>query len=433
MKTKEKRERRFKLITDARALLDTAEAANRDLNAEERTQYDAFLAETETLRVQIEREERQAELERGTLEQRGRERGQGPANDGRGAPVIDQAAIDALPEEFREHFRRSARITPEYRRAFRNYLRSGVIAPMLEQGEANQEYRDLDASVGTSGGFLRAPLQMVQTLIKKVDDLVFIRALATKFQVPQAASLGAVSLTSDPDEGDWTSELATGSPDAGMAFGRRELHPQPLAKRLKISNLLLRSAVLDVEGLVLQRLAYKRAITQEKGFLTGGGVKEPLGVFTASPDGISTGRDVTCGTATTITFDGLNDAKYNQKAQYWDKMIWLFHRTALSQISKIKDGEGQYMWQPSRLVGQPDTLLGTGFRMSEYAPNTFTTGKYVGMIGDFSWYWIADSLDLQIQRLIELYAEANQTGFITRQETDGMPVLEEAFTRLKLA
>jgi HK97 family phage major capsid protein len=437
MKTKEKRERRFKLIADARALLDTAEAANRDLTTEERTQYDAMLAESETLRSQVEREERQVELERDMLEARGRERGAPPesrgGNGGGNGGTPDEATVNALPEELREHFRRSARVTPEYRRAFRSYLRNGAISPVLEHGEHNPEYRDLDASVATGAGFLRAPIQMVQTLIKKVDDLVFIRGLATKYQVPQAASLGVPTLTADPDEGDWTAELATGSADSGMAFGRRELHPFPLAKRIKLSNLLLRSAVIDVEGLVLDRLAYKRAITQEKAFLTGDGVKQPLGLFTASTDGISTGRDVVAGSTTAITFDGLNDAKYNMKAQYWAKLLWLFHRTALGQISKIKDGEGQYMWQPSRQAGQPDMLLATPFKMSEYVPNTFTTGKYVGMIGDFSWYWIADSLDLQIQRLVELYAETNQTGFITRQETDGMPVLEEAFTRLKLA
>ena len=71
--------------------------------------------------------------------------------------------------------------------------------------------------------------------------------------------------------------------------------------------------------------------------------------------------------------------------------------------------------------------------MSEYAPNTFTTGLYAGIIGDFSFYWIADALDMQLQRLVELYAAANQTGFLMRSETDGMPVLEEAFARLKTA
>ena len=71
--------------------------------------------------------------------------------------------------------------------------------------------------------------------------------------------------------------------------------------------------------------------------------------------------------------------------------------------------------------------------MSEFAPNTLTTGLYVGLLGDFSNYWIADAMDMQVQVLKELYAETNQTGYIGRLETDGMPVLAEAFARVTLA
>jgi HK97 family phage major capsid protein len=53
------------------------------------------------------------------------------------------------------------------------------------------------------------------------------------------------------------------------------------------------------------------------------------------------------------------------------------------------------------------------------------------MYADFSYYWIVDALDMEVQRLVELYAETNQVGFIGRLETDAMPVLEEAFVRLK--
>jgi len=105
----------------------------------------------------------------------------------------------------------------------------------------------------------------------------------------------------------------------------------------------------------------------------------------------------------------------------------------MKNITKLKDGEGQYIWRESVRVGEPDRLLGQPVMMSEYAPNTFTTGLYVGLLGDFSFYWIADSLSMQIQRLVELYAGNNQIGFIGRQETDGMPVLEEAFARVTLA
>lgn len=139
------------------------------------------------------------------------------------------------------------------------------------------------------------------------------------------------------------------------------------------------------------------------------------------------------GNATTsIKVDGLLSAKYALKQQYHPRAQWVMHRDAVAQIAKLKDGEGRYLWQESVAVGQPDRLLGFPVNMSEYAPNTFTTGLYVGVLGDFSKYYIADSLALSIQRLTELYAETNQDGFIGRLECDGMPVLAEAFVRVKL-
>ena len=71
--------------------------------------------------------------------------------------------------------------------------------------------------------------------------------------------------------------------------------------------------------------------------------------------------------------------------------------------------------------------------LSEYAPNTFTTGLYVGLIVAMDHYHIADAEGVIIQRLGELYSLADQTGFIARLETDGTPVLEEAFARVKLS
>lgn len=276
------------------------------------------------------------------------------------------------------------------------------------------------------------PLQMVDAIIKAVDDAVYMRQWATVYAVPNADSLGAVVLENDPADADWTTELATGNEDSTMSFGKRELHPHPVAKRLKLSRKLIMK-VPNVEDLAVQRLGYKFGITQEKGFLTGNGAGKPLGIFTASADGIPTSRDVSTDNSTTApTTDGLINAKYSLKQQYWANARWMGHRDFYKVVAKLKDGDGQYLWRESVRVGEPDRLLGFPTAMSEYAPNTFTTGLYVAVVGDFSNYWIADSMSMFIQRLVELYAETNQIGLIGRMDSDGQPVLAEAFTRVKL-
>lgn len=401
-KIKELREKRGKLIAEARAILDKAEAENRAVSTEENVQWEAMISQAEGVRADITREERQAELDR-------------------------EAAEISLRNEQRGQEQRGERSDDNPNAtSFRKFLRGGMASL------SGDELRALQAGADVEGGFLVTPEQMVSQLIKNVDDAVFIRQKATKFQIPTAASLGVPTLDTDPDDAGWTVELGTGSEDTAMRFGKRSLHPQPLAKRIKISRTLIRM-VPNVESLVLGRLAYKFGITEEKHFLTGTGAKQPLGLFTASNDGITTARDVSTGnTATAITFDGLIEAKYTLKGQYWPRAEWLFHRDAIKMLAKIKDGDGQYIWRESVRAGEPDRLLNLPFTMSEYVPNTFTTQLYVGLLGDLSHYWIADAMNMQMQALFELYAETNQVGYIGRLETDGMPTLAEAFVRVKL-
>ena len=403
---------RRKLVEQSKGLIDAAEKESRGLNSEEQDKFDKIFADIERLHKDIENGEKQLQIERS---------------------IADEVAKD---EEIQDKIKGGKGTDKEKRAAIlqdaaRSYIMTGEIPK-----ECYTEWRALQSGSDTKGGYLVLPEQFVNQLIKFVDDILVVRQLATVFKVPKADSLGAPSLDTDPDDANWTTELQTGSEDSNMAFGKRELHPHPFAKRIKISEQLIQQSVMNVESIVVQRLGYKFNLTEEKGYLTGNGSQQPLGLFTADAQGISTGRDVsTDNTTTSITFDGLMNAKYNLKSQYQTAAStrWLFHRDAVKQIAKLKDGEGQYIWQPSVTVGSPDVILGVGVVQSENAPSTFTTGLYVGLIWDMSFYWIADALDMKIKRLVELYAETDQVGLIGRKASDGMPVLEEAFTRVTLA
>jgi HK97 family phage major capsid protein len=284
--------------------------------------------------------------------------------------------------------------------------------------------------INDKGGYLVAPQDYVNSLLQKVDDALFLRGLATVFQLTGAHSLGYPSLDTDVADADWSGEI-TPAAQGTLAFGKRELVPHPLSKLVKVSRTLIRNAAKSVESIVSERLAYKLALPQEKGFLTGNGAGQPLGLFTASANGISTGRDVsTDNTGTAVTVDGLKNAKGALKRPY--RKAWIYHRDLHTMISKLKDGENRYLLQDSIVANEPDALLGLPVYESEFAPNTFTSGLYVAVLGDFSFYHIAESVRMEMQRLDELYAVTNEVGYIVRGAVDGMPALEEAFVRVKL-
>jgi len=455
----ELKQERARLVEQNRTVLDEFHESRSEgetwSSSEKREEYEKRFARVKAITEEVETLEAQLEQERRT--ELG---GEDPAGPRSGHAAPDGGAgesRDSLPELFRgrreedlsaserralemyrdygPHFRDRTLDGADlgaYGRAFRSYLAHG------REGLSAEDARALSAGTDAEGGFT-VPPNFVAQLIKAVDDMVFVRRFATVFPLTTGDSMGAPSLDADPADADWTTELATGAEDAAMAFGTRALEPIPLAKRIKVSRKLLRASALNVEALVRDRLAYKFAVSQEKGFLTGGGVTDPLGLFTADANGITAARDVSAGNTTTaITMDGLKNAKWSLKGGYLRNARWMFHRDALAMIDKLRTedggaGTGMYLWQPSVQAGEPDRLLNLPVHMSEYVPSTFTTGLYVGILGDFSYYWIADALNMIVQRLVELYAETNQIGFIGRLETDGAPVLEEAFTRVTLA
>ena len=414
---RELRTDRAKLIKQARDVNDKAGEEKRALTDDEQAMFARLMDEAQGLQDHFEQLERLEAVESDVDESQGNETGQRDTDD-------DRSSLGSRETRDQIAHREQADVRAE---AFRSYLSGG------ERGMTETEYRALQADSATAGGFTVA-VKFVTDLIKAIDDEIHIRQWATKLQVGRAESLGAPSLDADPEDATWTTEIKAADPDTQMEFGKRELTPHPAAKLLKIAMNLLATSAIDVEALVKDRLAYKFGVTQEKAFLTGSGAGQPLGVFVASDDGIPTGRDVSTGnTNTALTFDGLVSAKYALKGAYWAKARWMFHRDVVQAIAKLKDDNDQYIWRESVRTGEPDRILNMPIMMSEYAPSTFTSGLYLGILADWSNYWIADSTAMSVQRLSEHYAETHQIGFIGRMQLDGMPVLGEAFARVTLA
>lgn len=425
---------RSKLLTHARELNENIEKEKRDMTQEEKNQYDALMNDVTTLGNRIQRAETIGSLEADLDEPETRGQRPDPEDEeeqdeedmpsARSRDDIATRYDDVLAQMRAE---KDVRMTSTYRAAFRSFLQGNQVRGI--------EKRDLQADSDPMGGFLKSPPQFVAGLLKTVDNILFFRqpGWATVIPLPNSDELVGVSLDADPDDGEWTTEIGEITYDTNMSFGKRSLKPTTLAKGIKLSRKLLRVAP-NSEELASSRLAYKLAVPMEKKYLVGNGANQPLGVFTASADGISTSRDVSADNTTTApTMDGLINAKYALKQQYWGRAKWLFHQDVVKVISKIKDTTNQYIWRESVRVGEPDTLLGIPTFMSQYAPNTMIASQYVGILGDFSFYWIADSLSMEMQRLVELYSKTRQIGLHAWLETDGMPVMEEAFARVKLA
>ncbi len=317
----------------------------------------------------------------------------------------------------------SAKSHPEVRSTYAKLLRSGV----------NSETRALVAGTDDKGGYLIEQESIMGEFIKALSNVVSMRQIARVLPATRAQSGVTARLATQLTN---ATEVSTIVENDSLVFGKTRLTPHAFNCLVKISKDLLGAEGLDTVSIVNGELARSFGVTEEQAFLTGNAAGQPLGVFTVHASGVSSGRNVSTGNTTTaVKADGLIAAKYALKAQYRSSAAnkWVMHKDVLLQVKQLKDGSGQYLFQPSLLANSPDTILGIPVVESEYAPNTLTTGLRVAMLGDFNYYWILDNVEMSLQVLLELYAINNQNGYIMRRRTDGMPVLEEAFVAVTLA
>jgi len=393
----EMKQERATLVTGIRVIM--TEFEGKEMDAEKRGEMTKMETRFDELNGLITSEEKQLDRERAIGEQRGRE-------EEREKPLTDKEK--------------------EIRALFTSYLQEGTPQVMAE-------YRALQQDNPTQAGYLVAPEQFVSELIKEMADATFMRQKARVLPpLKNAQSLGYPTRTAGMGSFSWGTEISAPTPDTSLAFGKREFKPNPGTSEILISKTLVRN-VPNADALVRSEIAEEIGGQYEIAYMTGDGAGKPLGLFVASADGIPVSRDVSTGnTATEIKFDGLLEAKYSVKKKFQANAEWVFNRLAIKQLAKLKNADGQYIWQASVVLGTPDLLLGRPVNESEYAPSTFTSGLYVGVYGDLKNYWICDSLAMEIQVLMELYARTNQIDYITRIETDGAPVMANAFARIKL-
>lgn len=313
----------------------------------------------------------------------------------------------------------------DYQKAFSSYLR-GADPRALMAGSIGMSSSDEER-----GGFFTASEAFASEIIKNVDDTVYMQGLSRVIMMPPGAqSYGIRVRTAKAVSFGWANENTdiSSSFDQSLRYGKRVITPQKFQGACIISKDLLRNYP-GAEGMIIGELAINAGETLEKSYLFGDGNQKALGVMTASNDGIDTSRDVTSGVSANYTFDDFVQMKYNLKPKYRGNARWMMHRFHLRNISLLKDGEGRYLWEPSRTAGSPDLILGLPFTESEWMPSSFASGQYFCILGDFQYYYIVWDMAMEMQRLVELRAYTDEFVYLFRCKLDAAPVLPEAFTR----
>ena len=384
------RQKRSDIWDKAKAFLDSHTAENGLMSAEDTAEYERMEQEVVDLGHAIEREERAAELEREM-----------------NAPVSPNLA--SRPEQQRETKKGVA--SDAYKDAFWKHMR--------DQERRNAELRNaLQVGELSEGGYT-VPDEFERTLVQALEEENIMRGLVHVIttssgdrKIPLVTSKGAAS---------WVEEEAA-IPESDDAFGQITLSAHKVGSMIRISEELLHDSAFDLAAYITGEFARRVGAAEEEAIITGNGTHKPTGLLHATL-GAETG--VTAAAVAAITADELIDLQHSLKSGYRRKACWIMNDACVKLLRKLKDGNGQFLWQPGLLLGQPDTLLNQKVLTSNYMPLPAAGNKAI-LYGDYSYYWLADREGRSLQRLNELYAANDQVGFKITQRVDGRLILREA-------
>ena len=366
------------IVEEMRNMIEVTETEARDFNDTELSAYNKMEADVDSLKNRADRMHKAAELENSL-----------------GNLQADPVKVNT-GESVRNVF-----ASNEYKNAFEQSLRKSRSA--LSGDVLNA----LQVGTNSEGGFITAE-EFDTMIVAARQDINEIRNYATVIQtgsdrnIPTESSLGAAA---------WTAEEA-GYTLADTAFGQVVLGSHKLSTIVKVSEELLQDSVFDVQSYLAGVIGKRFGLLEEAAFVAGDGTAKPTGIVTGATSG------KTFASATAITAVELVDVFHALGRPYRSNATWLFNDDTAKLIRKLVDGNGQFMWQPGLVAGQPDMLLGRPVLVSSAVPAA-TAGLKSVVFGDLTGYTIADRTGSSVQRLDELYAANGQTGFRAYARTEG--------------
>lgn len=381
-------EKRAKAWETAKAFLDAKRNADGFVSAEDVATYEKMEADVQNLTAEIERLARQQAIDDKLAQ-------------ATSTPITMQPNAQMETESAKPFRERAA-----YKNAMVDALRTNFrkVSDVLQEG------------VDADGGYL-VPVEYDNRLIQVLEEENIMRALATKITTSGEHKINIAATT---PAALWVEEGGTLT-FGDATFDQKFVDSHKLHVAIKVTEELLYDSAFDLEKYILTQFGKALANAEEDAFLNGDGKGKPYGVFDASTGGTKAGNLVA-----DIKADDIFDLIYKLKRPYRKGASFIMNDKTIAQIRKLKDNNGQYLWQPSLVAGEPDQIAGYKVRTSAYAPENAIS------FGDYSYYNIADRGARSFKTLNELFAGNGMVGFVAKERVDGLLLLPEAVQILNL-
>ncbi|MFI6861782.1 phage major capsid protein [Streptomyces sp. NPDC050421] len=384
-------ERRANVWEQSKALLDAAEARggeNSKLTAEEETTYQKLNADLDAIDARakdlVDAEQRNKDAE------------------------ASFSALLAQPSTARQNTGTDS----ELRRWARGEMRGVTIAP-----PEGTTFRDLTKGTAAAGGYTVPTTFYGQLMAHLIEVSGVMEAGPTVLNTASGESID-VPVTTAHSSAALTAEAAAIS-ESDPVFAKRTLGAYKYGVLLQASSELLSDTGVDLEGYLAMQAG--RALGNAFGVhaVTGDGSSKPTGVITSA----STGKTGATGAVGAFTADDLIDLYYSVIAPYRNSAScgWLMRDATLGAARKLKDTQGQYLWQPSIQLGVPDMLLGKPVHTDPNVAAVAVSAKSVAF-GDFSQYFVRMAGGVRFERSDDYAFNTDLTTFRAIIRADGLTI-----------
>ena len=315
-----------------------------------------------------------------------------------------------------------------YRRNFSTYLRRDSAAFLKVLGTPALETRLLSVDRDPGGGYWVKP-----EMSARIAKIVFETSPVREFATVETIASDSLELIRDENQAGfgWVAEQEDRPETTTPDIGKKTIHAHELYAEPRATQKLLDDAGFDVEGWLSRKVAERFARVEATAFVSGTGVGQPRGIDTY-PSGTASGQieQVGSGTSGAVTADGLMDLVYSIKGPYTRNARFMAARLTIRDIRKLKDGEGNYLWERNFQVGQPLNILGWPMHQADDVA-AVAAGSLSIIFGDFAiGYTIVNRFGIRVLRdpftakpFIKLYTTRRVGGDVVNFEALKLQVL----------
>jgi HK97 family phage major capsid protein/HK97 family phage prohead protease len=304
------------------------------------------------------------------------------------------------------------------RKAFGDFLRTGY-------QDAPDGVKKALTVATDAPGYILAPEETSSEFIRNLVEFSPVRGIADVRSTGSHTVILPKRLT--VTNAKWKGE-AVASEASEPTFDQMEFSVKEMTTHVDVGNWLIEDASHDVEAEIRLALAEDFGAKEGLAFVNGIAAVEPKGFMQEAAIANSLN-----GHAANLSADALISLMYSLPGVYRNRGTWAMNGTTLAAIRKLKDGNGNYLWQPSYQAGQPETILGRPvvelLDMPDVAANAFPI-----IFGDFkAGYRIYDRIELQVRPNPYLLATEGMVRFHARRRVGAGVVRPDVFRKLKMA